>query len=224
MITFRDISKQMEYEEQIRRSAFYDDLTELPNRTLFINRLERSIKRRKRGANQQFAVAFLDLDGFAAINEGLGHEVGDEVLMEISSRITQTIRPDDTISRFSSKVFAVLFDPIDSAAGGIQACECIQRAVDKPIEIGSKVLNVSASAGILVNQDVYETAEEMVRDADTALHRAKSQAVGSYAIFNNEMYESALQFLERKSSMQQALEDGDFEVYYQPIIDVATEQ
>jgi len=224
VITFRDISRQIQYEDKIRHNAFYDDLTELPNRALFINRLESSINRRKRGAQDHFAVLFLGLDGFAAINEGLGHEVGDKVLIEIATRLALTLRLDDTISRFSGDIFAILLEPVDSAAGAIQACERIQRAIEKPILIGTTPLDLSASGGILFDQGVYETAEEMVRDADTALHQAKTEAAGSYIIFDNAMYENALRFIERKSSMQQALAEGQFEVHYQPIVDAVTEK
>jgi diguanylate cyclase (GGDEF)-like protein/PAS domain S-box-containing protein len=219
VITFRDISKQIHYEQKIRHSAFYDDLTELPNRALFMNRLESSINRRKRGFKESFAVVFIDLDGFSPINEGLGHEIGDKLLSEVATRIAMTVRPDDTISRFSADIFAVLLDPVDSAAGAIQACERIQRAIEKPIDLGSTTVDISATAGIVFDQELYNSAEEMVRDADTAIHRAKLDAKGTYVIFDNQMYQNALKFIERKSSMQQAMNDKVFIVHYQPIVD-----
>ncbi len=222
VITFRDISKQIQYEQKIRHSAFYDDLTELPNRALFMNRLESSINRRKRGFKDSFAAVLIDLDGFSPINEGLGHEMGDKLLSEVATRIAMTVRPDDTISRFSADIFAILLDPVDSAAGAIQACERIQRAIEKPIDLGSTTVDISATAGIVFDQELYNSAEEMVRDADTAIHRAKLDAKGAYVIFDNQMYQNALKFIERKSSMQQALNDKVFTVYYQPIVDTLT--
>ena len=231
VITFRDISTQLRYEEKIRHTALYDNLTELPNRALFVDRLESSINRRKRGLNDHFSVIFLDLDGFAAINEGLGHDVGDRVLTEVATRIEMTVRPDVTISRFSGDIFAVLLDPVDSPAGAIEAVQRIQQAIEKPIELDSSdsseeatTLDISATAGVLLNQDVYQLAEEMLRDADTALHRAKTDAKSAYVIFDNAMYDDALKFLERKSSMQQAMTDGAFEVHYQPIIEIKTKK
>ena len=113
VITFRDISQQLGYEEKIRHSAFFDDLTGLPNRALFFDRLDSSLNRRRRMSRDAFAVAFLDLDGFSAVNEGLGHETGDEVIRQIAARLDQTVRPDDTLSRFSGDIFAVLLDPVD---------------------------------------------------------------------------------------------------------------
>ncbi|MBL4681860.1 MAG: EAL domain-containing protein [Pseudomonadales bacterium] len=224
VITFREISQQLEYEERIRQSTFYDDLTGLPNRALFINRLESAINKRKRGFEDHFAVVFLDLDEFGAINEGLGHETGDKLLNDIAARIAMTVRPDDTISRFSGDIFAILLGTVDSAAGAIEACRRIQIAIERPITLGSTTLNISASAGVVFNQNSYDIAEEMIRDADTALHRAKDGSKGSYVIFDSGMYRQAVRFIERKMSMQQAMQDGAFEVYYQPIVDVKTEK
>lgn len=224
VVTFRDISQQLDYEEKIRVNAFYDDLTGLPNRALFIDRLDSSINRRKRGTLGDFAVAFIDLDGFGAINEGLGHEEGDKVLAAMSARLADTVRPDDTVSRFSGDIFAILLDPVDSAAGAIQACNRIQEGIEKPVELGATKVDLTASIGISLYQGAYRNPEEMIRDADTALHRAKLESKGSYVVFDNEMYKSALRFIERKSGMQQALSNNHFEVYYQPIMDLKTER
>lgn len=223
VITFRDITRQLSYEEKIRHSAFFDDLTGLPNRSLFVDRLERAITRRERGARDLFAVVFVDLDGFSTLNEGLGHDHGDKLLKIIGTRIEQTVRPDDTVSRFGADIFAVLLDPVDSAAGAIEACQRIQKVISTPIDLGDDVVDFSASCGIVLNR-AGAKAEELIRDADTALHRAKSDAKGAHIIFDDEMYRNALGFIKRKSSMQQALNDGVFEVYYQPIVDVHTEK
>jgi len=222
VVTFRDISQQLSYEETIQRNAFFDGLTELPNRALFIDRLDSSINRRKRGKPDHFSVVFVDLDGFAVINEGLGHDVGDQVINEVGQRIAKTIRPDDTVSRFSGDIFAVLLDPVDSVTGSIQACQRILNAIHDPMEIGEVLLNLTATVGIAVNKGEYQSAEDMLRDADTALHRAKSDAQGSYVLFDNAMYEDAVKFIDRKSGMQQAIIQGEFEVHYQPIVSVQT--
>jgi len=222
VVTFRDISQQLSFEETIQRNAFFDGLTELPNRALFIDRLDSSINRRKRGKPDHFSVVFVDLDGFAVINEGLGHDVGDQVINEVGQRIAKTIRPDDTVSRFSGDIFAVLLDPVDSVTGSIQACQRILNAIQDPMEIGEVLLNLTATVGIAVNKGEYQSAEDMLRDADTALHRAKSDAQGSYVLFDNAMYEDAVKFIDRKSGMQQAIIQGEFEVHYQPIVSVQT--
>lgn len=222
VVTFRDISQQLNYEETIQQNAFYDGLTELPNRSLFVDRLDSSIKRRKRGRPDHFSVVFVDIDGFAVINEGLGHDVGDQIINEVGKRIAKTIRPDDTVSRFSGDIFALLLDPVDSAPGSIQATQRILDAIQDPIEVGGVHLNITATFGIAVNKGDYQTAEDMLRDANTALHRAKADAQGSYVVFDNAMYEDAVRFIDRKSGMQQALAAGEFEVYYQPIVSAQT--
>ncbi len=223
VITFRDITRQISYEEQIRRSAFFDDLTGLANRSLFVDRLERAITRRERGAQDHFAVVFVDLDGFSMLNEGLGHDHGDRLLKVIGTRIEQTVRPDDTVARFGADIFAVLLDPVDSATGAIEACQRIQRVISTPLDLGIEVVDFSASCGIVLNSP-GKKADELMRDADTALHRAKSDAKGAHIIFDDDMYKTALSIIKRKSSMQQAMNDGSFEVYYQPIVDVQTEK
>ncbi len=223
VITFRDISQQLGYEETIQRNAFFDGLTELPNRALFVDRLDGSINRRKRGGKStQFAVLFLGLDGFAVINEGFGHDIGDMVINEIGQRIAKTIRPDDTVSRFSGDIFAVLLDPVEGVTGSIQACQRILSAVQGPLSVHDSTLNIAASVGIAVSNGEYLSADEMLRDADTALHRAKLDAQGSYVVFDNAMYEDAVRFIDRKSGMQKAIVEGVFEVHYQPIVDLET--
>ena len=220
VITFRDISQQLSYEATIQKNAFFDDLTDLPNRSLFVDRLKSSLNRRKRGKREQFAVLFIDLDGFGVINDGLGHEQGDRLIREIGHRIDATSRPDDTVSRFSGDIFAVLLDPVDAANGAIQACQRILNAVEQPVDLDGTSVNITASVGIVLDQGNYKTAEEMIRDADTALRRAKLEVKGSYVMFDSKMHRDVKKFLERKCGIQKAILDGSFEVHYQPIVDV----
>ncbi len=223
VVTFRDISQQLGFEETIQRNAFYDGITELPNRALFLDRLAGSINRRKRIAQKEnFAVVFIDIDGFAAIHEGFGHEIGDEIIKEVGTRISQTIRPDDTVARFSGDIFAVLFDPVAGSPGAIQATQRILDAVQEPLTVRGNVLNLTATAGIAVDEGDYSNPEDMIRDADTARSQGKRDAQGSYVVFDNAMYEAAVKFIDRKSGMQQAIIEGAFEVHYQPIISMET--
>ena len=224
VVTFRDIGQQLGFEQRIRKTAFFDELTDLPNRALFTDRLSGSLKRRQRGSDSDFAIVFLGLDGFSVINEGLGHEEGDRVLTDVGQRIRQTVRPDDTVARIGSDIFAVLLDPVDSVRGTIHACDRVQAAISEPIAIGGKSANLAASIGIVLYQGQYQKPEEMIRDAEAVLHRAKRDAKGSYRVFDLEMYRSALRFLEWKSGMEQAIVDGSFEVFYQPIVNIETSQ
>ncbi|MDZ7684606.1 MAG: diguanylate cyclase [Gammaproteobacteria bacterium] len=182
------------------------------------------MNRRVRGNGQPFAVAFVDLDLFAVINEGLGHESGDQVIDEVAHRLEGLLRPDDTLSRFSGDVFAVLLDPVDSITGAITAVSRMQKAIEEPIDVGHTTVNLTASAGILLYQDTYDSAEDMIRDADTALHRAKTDVRGSCVVFDGAMYDSALRFIECRRGIQAGLTGGEFEVHYQPIVDAETER
>ena len=222
VVTFRDISQQLGYEETIQKNAFFDGLTELPNRALFVDRLDSSLNRRKRGRPDHFAVLFIGIDGFKVINEGLGHECGDHVINEVGRRIAHTIRPDDTVSRFSGDIFAVLLDPVDAVRGSIQACQRILSAIEEPITVKGTQLNLTASVGIVVNTGEYESADEMIRDSDTALHRAKMDAQGAYVVFDHAMYHDAVRFIDRKSGMQRAILEGVIDVHYQPIVSLET--
>jgi diguanylate cyclase (GGDEF)-like protein/PAS domain S-box-containing protein len=225
--TFRDISQQLSYENQIRQNAFFDDLTDLPNRSLFVDRLDSSLNRRKRSLGEkpdQFAVLFVDLDSFGIINEGLGHDEGDKLISEVGKRIAATLRPDDTVSRFSGDIFAILLDPVNTVNGAIQACNRLLSAIGGPIQLKETAVNITASVGIVLNHGGYLTTDEMIRDADTALHRAKLDSKGSYVVFDNEMYRSAKKFIDRKAGMQKAILEGAFEVYYQPIVDIHSEK
>ncbi len=227
VITFRDISQQLGFEDTIQKNAFFDGLTELPNSALFVDRLNRSITRRKRDGRQgEFSILFVGLDDFSVINQGFGHEIGDSVINEIGKRIRKAIRPNDTVSRFSGDIFAVLLDPVEAVAGLIQACDRITSVVQEPLTVNDQMLNITASVGVVVNSVVnsgeYDSAEAMLRDADTALNRAKTDAQGSYVVFNNAMHEDAVKFIDRKSGMQRALVEGVFDVHYQPIIDLKT--
>ncbi len=224
VITFRDISQQLGYELQIRHNALYDPLTNLPNRTLLIDRLEYSINATKRKRDRLFSVLLIDLDEFRVINEGLGHQVGDKLISVTSERISEMIRPCDTLSRFSGDIFCILLDPVDSAANVIQVCSRIQSAIAQPVVVENQSLTVTATAGIVLDEGQYHAASDLVRDADIAMHRAKSKMKGSYVIFDNAMHENILRFIEWKDGMQQAVHQNNFEVFYQPIVSTKTER
>jgi|OM-RGC.v1.001865656 diguanylate cyclase (GGDEF)-like protein/PAS domain S-box-containing protein len=224
VITFRDISQQLGYEGQIRHNALYDPLTNLPNRTLLVDRLVHSINATKRRRDRLFSVLLIDLDEFRVVNEGLGHQVGDKLISVTGERIAEMIRPSDTLSRFSGDIFCILLDPVASAADVIQVCNRIQSAIAKPLVLDDKSVNVTATAGIVLDEGQYDTASDLVRDADTAMHRAKSESKGSYVIFDDEMHENILRFMEWKDGMQQAVHQNSFEVFYQPIVSTQTEE
>ncbi len=220
--TIRDISKQVGYEKTIRYNAFYDGLTNLPNRALFLDRLVYSLNRSKRGKNNPFAVLFIDLDEFRLINEGLGHQVGDQVVTMIGQRIGKMLRPEDTLSRFGGDIFVVLLDPVSSVGDVTLVCDRIQASIAEPVLLDNREIRITSTVGIVINNNHYQVPQDLIRDADTAMHRAKAHAKGSYMIFDTEMHRNVLRFMEWKSDIQQAIQDQDFEIHYQPIICTVT--
>lgn len=221
VISIRDISQQINFERKIRHNAFFDSLTNLPNRTLFLDRVGHAISRAQQSRNYSFAVLFIDLDQFRVINEGLGHRAGDELIIDVSHRIGDTLNHADTLSRFSGDIFAVLLDNIKSIEDVMDTCNQIQNDFSTGFTVDHRAIDISSSMGIVLHKSSYLHAEDMMRDADTAMHRAKTQAKGAYVVFDHEMHNNALRYIEWREEMQKAIDNEAFEVYYQPIISPA---
>ena len=169
-----DIHERRELEDRLRQAALHDSLTGLPNRTLFNDRLAQSMARAKRGPSYQFCVVFLDLDGFKEVNDRFGHVAGDQLLVQVAERISARLRDNDTAVRFGGDEFAVLLDditPLDSEP----IVERILEQLSLPYEIDGNQVTVSATAGVSLSSAEYERAEDMVRDADTAMYLAKAR-------------------------------------------------
>jgi diguanylate cyclase (GGDEF)-like protein/PAS domain S-box-containing protein len=218
VVSIRDISQQITYESQIRRNAFYDSLTNLPNRTLFLDRVGHAIYRAKQVGSYRFAVLFIDLDNFRTINEGLGHRAGDELIVEVSRRIGHVIGRVDTLSRFGGDIFGVLLENSRSLQEVMTVCDRIQQQFSTSYGINNRSIDMSCSIGIVLSHEQYNSPEDMIRDADTAMHRAKADGKGSHTVFDQEMYTKALRYIEWGDEMQKALEEQTFELHYQPII------
>jgi len=167
---------------EVLRSALYDALTGLPNRRLFLERLTMAIARKERSGTP-FAVLFLDLDGFKAINDSLGHQMGDRVLACVGERIARQVRTIDTGARFGGDEFAILLEDTDAAAAML-AARRVQGALNEPLELSGSDVSVRASMGVATSDMAYETAEDMLRDADTAMYRAKSFEPGDIVFFD----------------------------------------
>jgi diguanylate cyclase (GGDEF)-like protein len=212
-------SRLREYESQIEQSAYYDSLTGLPNRTLFIDRVTDAIQRTQAHDGHRFAVLFLDLDRFRAINEGLGHGMGDQLLVEVSRRLEDITNPADTLSRFGGDTFALLLENCQSLNEVVVTCENIQEEFDEVFQVDDRPIDISCSIGIVLSQKSYENADDMLRDADTAMHRAKDDGRGRHTVFDRGMYADAIRYIEWGDDMKRALEERGFEMYYQPIVD-----
>ncbi len=210
-------------EEKLVFDALHDALTGLPNRVLFLDRLEHCFELSSRRESFRFAVLYLDLNRFKVINDSLGHLLGDRVLVEIGSRINRVTRKGDTLSRLGGDEFAILCEEIDDITVVTHLAERIHQELSRPIELGGQLMTVDCSIGITESSFGYERPEDMLRDADTAMYRAKSSADSPYEIFDSTMHERAMHALQIESDLRQALEAEEFEVHYQPIVNIEQE-
>ncbi|MBX9253540.1 diguanylate cyclase [Desmonostoc muscorum CCALA 125] len=183
VLVFQDITKRKETEAQLIRNAFYDGLTALPNRVLFLDRLRQAIERSKRKSDYYFGVLFLDLDNFKQINDRFGHGVGDDFLIAIARRLESCLRSGDTVARFGGDEFTVLLEDIKDVTDAINVARRIQDSLRLPLSLNGNQLYTTASIGIAWNCSGYEEPATLLQDADTAMYRAKRQGKATYAIF-----------------------------------------
>ncbi|MEH2004318.1 GGDEF domain-containing response regulator [Nostoc sp.] len=184
VLVFQDISKRKQTEAQLIRNAFYDGLTALPNRVLFLDRLTQAIERSRRRSDYYFAVLFLDLDGFKEINDRFGHGIGDDFLVAIARRLESCLRSVDTLARFGGDEFTVLLEDIKDITDATNFAKRIQDSLRLPIQLNGHQLSATASIGITWNFRNNQEAATLLQDADIAMYRAKRQGKGTYAIFN----------------------------------------
>ncbi|MFN6566878.1 diguanylate cyclase domain-containing protein [Dendronalium sp. ChiSLP03b] len=184
VLVFQDITQRKQMEAQLLRNAFYDGLTALPNRVLFLDRLKQAIERRKRRSDYNFAVLFLDLDGFQGINDRLGHGMGDDLLVAIARRLESCVRSGDTVGRFGGDKFAVLLEEIKDVTDTTNVAKRIQDTLGLPLNLNGHQICTTASIGIALNCGGYNEPESLLRDADIAMYRAKQQGKARYGVFD----------------------------------------
>lgn len=224
--TLETLEKRVdERTEELRHQALHDALTGLPNRTLFTERLDQAVQQVNCYPDQLFAVLFIDLDRFKVVNDSLGHLVGDQLLLQIAQILQRHVRSSDTVARLGGDEFVILLEHISHLDDAIQVVERIQADMKAPFTLMGHTVFTSASLGIALASPHYTRSEDMLRDADNAMYRAKAQGQSSsYAVFNTAMHESAIQLFELETSLRQALERSDFLLYYQPIVSLTTRQ
>ena len=215
--SIHDSEPRKQLEERLRQGALFDEVTGLPNRKLFLERLEFAISDARAPAALRYAVVFLDLDGFKLVNDSLGHLAGDHLLSQVGQRLRAALRPADLAARFGGDEFALLLHNLQPQAI-TPIVERMQAALAAPITVDGHQVAVTASVGIATSEGGYSNAEDVLRDSDIAMYHAKSVRPGSFALFDISMRAAAIARMELQSEIRQALDREEFEVYYQPIV------
>jgi diguanylate cyclase (GGDEF)-like protein/PAS domain S-box-containing protein len=216
----KDISERKRMEDQLVYTALHDPLTNLPNRVLFMDRLSHVIERAKRHRDHQFAVLYLDLDRFKVVNDSLGHNIGDLLLMESARRLSACLRSQDTVARLGGDEFVILLEDIQDPKDIKRIADRIQHDMALPSDLEGHKVFVSVSLGIVLSDVSYEKADDILRDADIAMYRAKGQGRGRYEMFDTAMLARAMTRLEMESDLRRAIENQEFIVHYQPIVEL----
>jgi diguanylate cyclase (GGDEF)-like protein/PAS domain S-box-containing protein len=216
----QDISERKGLEERLQHRAFHDFLTNLPNRQLFMDRLGQALRRSGRRHNR-VAVLFMDLDGFKVVNDSLGHQVGDLILTVVAQRLRSCLRPEDTLARFGGDEFVVLIEAVDDPAQAVRVAERITEELRRPFIMEGRDLHVIASIGISLGDARTHDADDLLREADTAMYRAKDDG-GNFRVFSPAMYERAFTRFEVENDLRRAIEQEEFVAHYQPMVDLRT--
>jgi diguanylate cyclase (GGDEF)-like protein len=211
----RDVTERKILEEQLEHQAFHDSLTDLPNRHLFMERLGQTLRRTRRRRKRKVAVLLMDLDNFKVVNDSLGHEWGDALLVAVVERLRGALRPEDTLARFGGDEFTVLIEDVARPEDVVRLAERIVEDLRGPFVIEERELLVRASIGIAMGDATTKSPEELLRDADIAMYRAKAGAA-DYRMFDPSMYERVMERLELENDLRRASEKEEFSVYYQP--------
>ncbi len=215
-----DITERKMAEEQLLFDALHDELTRLPNRALFMDRLGQAVSREVRHNKYLFAVCFLDIDRFKILNDSLGHTVGDKLLIEISEKLVDGLRPDDTVARLGGDEFAILLEDLKDKNEAIQVLERIHEKLSFPFNLEGQEVFTTASIGITFSGAGYDNPENLLRDADIAMYHAKSRNGASYQVFDNNMYDNAVARMQLETDLRQAVSQNEFCLNYQPIVSV----
>lgn len=220
-IIVHDITQRKLIEEQLLHDAFHDPLTGLANRALFMSRLYHSLQLTKRCEDYTFAVLFLDLDRFKVINDSLGHIVGDQLLVAIAQRLQTCLRCSDTFARLGGDEFAVL---LENSYNTTAIAERIQQELKLPFNLNGQEIFATASIGVILNTKDYERPEDLLRDADTAMYRAKAGGRARHQVFDISMHDQVVTLLHLENDLRRAIENCELHLHYQPIVSLGSEK
>jgi len=219
--TGRDITQRMENEERLSFMAHHDALTQLPNRTLFMDRLRKSLAHARR-YSKRVAILFIDLDRFKTINDTLGHDTGDQMLTQVASCLGKNIRQEDTIARLGGDEFAVLLNDIEAEQDASQLAKKILLGLERPLKLDQQELYITASIGISMFPNDGADAGTLLKNADIAMYKAKDMGKNNYQFYSVDMSARAFQHLAMENSLRRALERDEFILHYQPQFDIKT--
>jgi len=210
------------FERQLFYNAFHDSLTDLPNRALFVDRMGLAVARAKRNPNYLFAVLFVDLDRFKLVNDSMGHQAGDQLLIEIGKRLRNCVRATDTVARLGGDEFGILLEDFQHWSDVPRAVERIRTELQSPISLREREVFSTASIGIALSSTRYDVIEAPLRDADIAMYRAKSEGPGRYVVFDPSMHKHAVKRLQLENDLWRAIDRGELRLHYQPLVVLAT--
>jgi len=222
LFQMQDLTVRKQAEKKLVHDAFHDALTGLPNRMFFLDHLKQSVRRIKRTQQPPFAVLFLDFDRFKIINDRLGHMVGDQLLIAIANRLRAAVRPGDTVARLGGDEFTILLDGLASPDDAIDTARRLLSNLSEEFRLPGREVFITASIGVALSTTGYEHAEEVLRDADTAMYRAKSLGRGRYEIFDKAMDANNTDLLQIETDLWRALERDELTLDYQPIVSLQT--
>jgi diguanylate cyclase (GGDEF)-like protein/PAS domain S-box-containing protein len=221
-VSYRDIREKKQSDARLQHDALHDPLTGLANRALFIDRLQLTMARQQRHSQLNFAVMYLDLDRFKAVNDNLGHASGDDLLVRMAARLRACFRPEDTVARFAGDEFAILLEDVTNISDVTRIAERAQHDICLPIELNGHEIFVSASIGIAFGTLDHTSPEQILRDADFAMYQAKSNGHARHEVFDGSMHLHVAARMRKEQDLKTALEHKEFEVWYQPIYRLAT--